>query len=85
MSKRKKKAVRRVSAPGVPVFSYTSVCCSMPASKKPCAIDGSVEFADRNKLEHSLGTWNCTKCRKKAKVTRSKNKVEESKIAPLTE
>ena len=76
MSKRKKKAVRKTT-PGEPVFVYTSQCCHEPANKKACAIDGSVEFSDRNKPEHSLGTWNCTRCRKKCKVTRAKARVEE--------
>lgn len=61
---------------GKPVFSYTSDCHSAPASKRPCLVDDGTKFEDRNKLEHSLGTWKCSICRKTCKVSRSKNKVE---------
>jgi hypothetical protein len=61
---------------GEPVFVYTSVCHGVRANKKPCVIDDATQFADRNKSEHSLGTWNCTLCRKACKVTRKPNKAE---------
>lgn len=60
-----------------PVFDYTSVCCQSPAKKKACVIDKALDFKDRNKLEHSLGTWNCTNCRKACKVTRAKHVIME--------
>jgi hypothetical protein len=81
-SQKKKPILNRgpVSKKEPPVFDYTSACCSAPARKKACVIDKAVELKDRNKLEHSLGTWNCANCRKACKVTRSKHKAETDHV-----
>ena len=60
-----------------PVFNYNCQCHDLRASKKPCVIDYATQFSDRNKLEHSLGTWTCAVTRKKCAVNRTRNKVEE--------
>ena len=62
---------------GAPVFNYNCQCHDTKASKKPCVIDDATQLSDRNKLEHSLGTWNCAITRKACKVNRTRNKVEE--------
>ena len=49
-----------------PVFLYTSTCCNAMAEKDPC-----IKTKDNDQLP--LGTWNCSHCRKKCKVTRSLN------------
>ena len=63
-----------------PVFSYPCDCHGVPANKPPCAIDKASEFKDRNKLEHSLGTWNCSITRKACKVSRTKYKEESNDV-----
>ena len=73
-SKRSNKPVRKVVAPGKPVFNCTSVCCGVAALKKPLLVDYDKEFKDR---EGHLGSWRCSNCKKKAKVTRTKVKAEE--------
>lgn len=73
-SKQKNKVVR-VFTSSAPVFSYTSVCHSAPATKKPCA-KGNGEVDDQGFYQSPLGTWNCSVCRKPCKVTRSKAKKE---------
>jgi hypothetical protein len=60
-----------------PVFNYNCQCHDIKASKKPCVVDTATQFSDRNKLEHSLGTWTCAISRKACKVNRTRNKVEE--------
>ena len=75
----KKKGVK--SAPrklDAPVFNYNCHCHDLKASKKPCVIDHDTPFSDRNKSEHSLGTWTCAITRKKCKVNRTRNKQEET-------
>lgn len=61
---------------GAPVFNYNCQCHDVKASKKPCIADVATQFSDRNKLEHSLGTWTCSITRKKCKVNRTKNRPE---------
>ena len=61
-----------------PVFLYNCQCHDTKASKKPCVIDDATQLSDRNKLEHSLGTWTCAITRKACKVNRTRNKEEES-------
>jgi hypothetical protein len=74
----KKKGVRVAPRKlGAPVFNYNCVCHDIKASKKPCVVDAATQFSDRNKLEHSLGTWTCAITRKACKVNRTRNKVEE--------
>lgn len=61
-----------------PVFDYPCECHGLPAKKKPCVIDRATEFKDRNKIEHSLGTFTC-------RVTGRKTKVSRVKHQPLEE
>lgn len=61
-----------VAAKRGPVFEYTSVCCSAPATKKPC-----VAVNKKDALTQTLGKFRCTACRKPAKVTVSKYKAPE--------
>ena len=51
-----------------PVFTYTSRCCSAPATKTPCLKSQDAEA--------TLGTWKCSQCRKKCSVNRHKNGAE---------
>ena len=74
----KKKGVKGTAKKlGDPVFLYTCHCHDEKAGKKPCSIDSDTQFSDRNKPEHSLGSWTCKLTGKKCKVNRTKNKVEE--------
>lgn len=66
-----------------PVYTYECLCHGVQAKKKPCVIDDATEFSDRNKAEHSLGTWNCQVTRKACKVSRTKYKVEEPVIEEI--
>jgi hypothetical protein len=66
-----------------PVFDYLCECHGLPAKKKPLTIDKATDFKDRNKLEHSLGTFNCSVTRKKVKVSRVKHKEEDAGYAVL--
>jgi hypothetical protein len=76
---KKKKGVRVASKRlGDPVFQYNCHCHDVKASKKPCIVDSDTQFSDRNKLEHSLGTWTCAITRKSCKVNRTRNKQEET-------
>jgi hypothetical protein len=57
---------------GEPVFIYTSNCCNANAQKAPCM------YVDKKTAEtQGLGTFRCSGCRKVAKVTRSKNKLDK--------
>lgn len=69
-----KVAPRKLDAP---VFNYNCQCHDITASKRPCVVDVGTQFSDRNKLEHSLGSWTCAITRKKCKVNRTRNKAEE--------
>jgi hypothetical protein len=62
-----------VAKPRGPVNTYTSVCCSLPATKPAAAsvIAGSKERT-------GLGHFRCTGCRKGCKVTMSKYKAPEA-------
>jgi hypothetical protein len=57
-------------------FDYTSTCCGMPATKKAC-MKGNGEEDDRGFFQSPLGTWNCSKCRKKCSVSRTKRVRKE--------
>src|ERR1035437_4375479 len=69
---RSKRTTKPVSKPRGPVNAYTSVCCSLPATKPAC-----IKTDKKKALEQSLGTWRCTGCRKTCKVTVSKAKGPE--------
>lgn len=62
-----------VAKPRGPVYAYTSVCCSLPAVKKPCVAVGK-----KDALTQTLGKFRCSGCKKKAKVTVSKYVAPES-------
>ena len=66
------KAKAPVAVKRGPVLQYTSVCCSMPATKPAC-----VKVDKKKALEQGLGSWRCTGCHKAAKVTVSKAKPAE--------
>jgi hypothetical protein len=61
--------------PRGPVFSYVSVCCNVPATKKPC-----VAVSKKDALTQTLGKFRCTGCQKPAKVSRSKYVAPEAAI-----
>src|ERR1019366_1114936 len=73
---RSKPHTKPVSKPRGPVNAYTSVCCSLPASKPGCA-----KVDKKKALEQGLGSWRCSGCRKACKVTVSKFKAAEP-VAP---
>lgn len=64
------KGEKPVVAQAAPAFIYTTQCCGIVAQKTPCIKDRDVKFEER---KATLGTWSCPKCRRKAKVTRTKN------------
>src|ERR1700676_1417598 len=66
------KSKAPVSKPRGPVNTYTSVCCSLPATKPAAAssVAGSKE-------KTGLGHFRCTGCKKGCKVTVSKFKAPE--------
>ena len=70
-SKSHKKPVKPVAK--TPTFSYTSACCSAPATKTPCTKASKAKGA----TPQSLGTWRCGQCKKVCKVTVSKFKSAE--------
>ncbi len=51
------------------VFTYTSKCCTGPATKPAC-VKVDAKAAETN----SLGSWRCTTCRKPCSVFRTRNK-----------
>ena len=54
-------------------FSYTSDCCKVAGKKPP--VERSAEDKANNEYSQSgLGTWRCSRCAKKCKVTKSKAK-----------
>jgi len=59
--------------PKGPVNTYTSVCCSVPAVKKPC-----VAVNKKDALTQTLGKFRCSSCKKRCKVTVSKFKPAEA-------
>ena len=75
----------KVFKQGEPKFDYTSACCSLPATKKPCS-KGNGEPDDRGFFQSPLGTWNCSKCRLKCSVTRTVRKpAEEENVSTHAE
>jgi hypothetical protein len=71
-----KGAKPKVFKQGEPKFDYTSTCCGMPATKKAC-MKGNGEEDDKGFFQSPLGTWNCSKCRKKCSVSRTKRVRKE--------
>jgi hypothetical protein len=59
--------------PKGPVNTYTSVCCSVPATKTPC-----VAVSKKDALVQGLGKFRCSACKKRCKVTVSKFKPAET-------
>ena len=59
----------------MPVFTYTSICCSSPASKTACEKPKAGKTTGKGKSKTTeyatLGKWNCEKCGKGCKVSRS--------------
>ena len=70
-TQRNKAKVKLVKAQDAPTFLYSSVCCEVLAMKKACVKDVDVKFEDR---KAALGSWRCSNCKRKCKVTRSLNK-----------
>ena len=70
---RSKKNVKPGVKPRGPVNTYTSVCCSAPATKPAC-----VQVDKKKALEQGLGTFRCTGCKKPCKCTVSKFKPADS-------
>jgi hypothetical protein len=60
-----------------PINTYTSVCCSLPATKPGC-----VKVDKKKALEQGLGSWHCSGCRKSCKVNRSKNAPQNQDSTP---
>jgi hypothetical protein len=76
----KGKGKKKVVVKGIArdrAFNYTSVCCKEPAKKPP--VERAPSDITENKFsECGLGKWQCTKCGKNCKVTRSKVKETET-------
>ena len=72
MNRNKKKSTPAKKAIDA-TFSYTSDCCKVAGKKPP--VERSAEDRANNEYSQSgLGTWRCSKCAKKCKVTRGKAK-----------
>lgn len=73
----KSKPLRKV---GEPVFSYTSVCCNVQATKQPLIMPTDKRVGDfgsaPEEREGTLGKFRCSKCGKPCKCSRSKAKQE---------
>ncbi len=70
---RSKKNRKPVAVKRGPVNAYTSACCGVPATKKPC-----VAVSKKDALTQTLGKFRCGGCGKRAKVTVSKFKAPET-------
>lgn len=55
-----------------PMYSYTSVCCSVQATKTPC-----VKVGKKEALLQGLGSWRCSACRKSCACRRWKNPLDK--------
>lgn len=75
-----KPAVRK-SALGAPVNVYTSVCCDALGVKKACVADFTQKPDER---KAALGSWRCSNCKKKCKVTRKLAK-DPKEVAVVSE
>ena len=68
---KKSKPVAKPSVRRGPVKSYTSVCCSLPASKPRAGQKEMAKDAETGKTKEvakGLGKWRCSGCRKVCKV-----------------
>ena len=54
----------------LPIFSYTSKCCSVQAVKSPCMFVG---VKSKEAETQGLGGWRCSACKKPCKCNRHKN------------
>lgn len=70
--RRSKKAQKPVGTKGNPASTYTSVCCGVTATKKPCTA-----VSKKDALTQTLGKFRCNACKKRCKVTVSKFKAPE--------
>ena len=77
MKKQPSRAVPRQKTP--PVFSYTSACCSVQATKSPCYSFGA---KSKEAETQGLGHFRCTACQKPCKVSRHKNSEKVLDKAP---
>jgi hypothetical protein len=86
-AKRSKPVARPVAVKRGPVKSYTSVCCSLPASKPTAGQKEMAKDAETGKMKgqvKGLGHWRCSGCRKACKVTPQKPAPDVVYPGPLT-
>ena len=79
-AKRSKPVAKPIVKRG-PVKSYTSVCCSLPASKPRAGQKEMARDAETGKTKEvakGLGKWRCTGCGKAARVTPRKPAPKET-------
>lgn len=55
----------------MPVFNYVSICCNSAASKDACVKPKAGKTKGRPE-QAGLGHWNCDKCGRGCRVTRSR-------------
>lgn len=70
----KKQQTSRKPA-GVPVFTYFSKCCNVPATKPAC-----VRVPAKERETNSLGSWRCGKCNKPCDCNRQKNGLDKEAV-----
>ena len=71
-AKKSKPVARPVAVKRGPVKSYTSVCCSLPASKPTAGQKETAKDAETGKMKDKtkgLGHWRCSGCRKVCRVS----------------
>ena len=71
-AKRSRPVARPVAVKRGPVKSYTSVCCSLPASKPTAGQKETAKDAETGKMKDKtkgLGHWRCSGCRKVCRVS----------------
>ena len=69
---RKKQQMTSRRPAGVPMFTYYSHCCGVPATKPPC-----VKVSAKDAENNSLGSWRCGKCNKPCICQRAKNGLDK--------
>jgi hypothetical protein len=57
---------------GLPIFSYTSKCCNVQATKVPLLKAKTMDDA----VDQSLGKFRCSACKKRCSCIRTKNREE---------
>src|ERR1039458_2752842 len=67
---KKQNKPKPAPALALPIFSYTSKCCSVQAIKSPCMFVGS---KSKEAETQGLGGWRCSACHKPCKCNRHKN------------